>query len=320
MAAIYTYSRRASKLRSESTINQRYVRDAQPTTPSTPSNILIPTLIVSCLCLLALVVIGICHTIRKNRKGGDGNDLALTSIKANNDADIQQPNNHETLLSSTTTPPITQSTHSNIQTSTTPLNEPMIRNDTTTSTASDISKLFPPEIPESNDPTTSPSTSLNGPPSPPPETLIISPTSALQSRISIFHDNISNTLTTMSNSNTGDQMTFALEIEMQRIFGQFDEWGHDIVMEWAGRRNLEKDVVDLLQELTIDGPKISSITASSLKETYGIQDFRVRAKLVQALEYLKHGNSIYHASTLLTSEQQGHGADHFDGEQLPAYE
>ncbi|KAJ3327830.1 hypothetical protein HDU76_011036 [Blyttiomyces sp. JEL0837] len=71
-----------------------------------------------------------------------------------------------------------------------------------------------------------------------------------------------------------------LEIQLQRVYGIYNTWSHEQVMEWwieeTGSCNYH-----------IDGPLLATLDVHSLKEKCGDEDFRLRAKFIQAVEFLK---------------------------------
>ncbi|KAJ3329016.1 hypothetical protein HDU76_008823 [Blyttiomyces sp. JEL0837] len=82
-----------------------------------------------------------------------------------------------------------------------------------------------------------------------------------------------------------------------------------MVMEWARLKRVDAAVVEVLKNYRIDGPLLSTLDIHSLKDKCDVQDFRVRAKFMQAVEFLKDSSRVIANST-----------NHVDGEGLPQYE
>ncbi|KAJ3280797.1 hypothetical protein HDU76_009078, partial [Blyttiomyces sp. JEL0837] len=82
----------------------------------------------------------------------------------------------------------------------------------------------------------------------------------------------------------------ALEQEFQRSYGSFMGWSHQLVMEWARLRNFESVVIGFFTNYQIDGPTIDMLTMTTLQTKYEISDFRVRAKIMQAVQFLRHSS------------------------------
>ncbi|KAJ3304622.1 hypothetical protein HDU76_005148, partial [Blyttiomyces sp. JEL0837] len=60
-----------------------------------------------------------------------------------------------------------------------------------------------------------------------------------------------------------------LENHLQRLYGLYTTWSHEFVMDWANVKRLDPAVVKIF------------------REKFDIQDFRLRAKVIQAVEFLK---------------------------------
>ncbi|KAJ3310655.1 hypothetical protein HDU76_003320 [Blyttiomyces sp. JEL0837] len=102
-----------------------------------------------------------------------------------------------------------------------------------------------------------------------------------------------------------------LEVQLQRVYGIYNTWGHEHVMEWAGLKRLDPAVVEIFKSYHIDGPLLATLDVHSLKEKCGVEDFRLRAKFIQAVEFLKDSSqSLRNRST----------GDDVDGDSLPQYE
>ncbi|KAJ3332522.1 hypothetical protein HDU76_013960 [Blyttiomyces sp. JEL0837] len=110
---------------------------------------------------------------------------------------------------------------------------------------------------------------------------------------------------------TAPTSTTNLEIQFQRLYGFYNTWSHEHVMEWAGLKRLDPAVVEIFKNYHIDGPLLATLDVHSLKEKCGVEDFRLRAKFIQAVEFLKDSSrSLRNLST---------GSD-VDGDSLPQYE
>ncbi|KAJ3316284.1 hypothetical protein HDU76_001915 [Blyttiomyces sp. JEL0837] len=108
-----------------------------------------------------------------------------------------------------------------------------------------------------------------------------------------------------------------LENLLHRRFGVFSTWSHEIVMIWATRKMLDSAVVKILQDYHIDGQLLSTLTVHSLKEKCNIEDFRLRAKVIQAVEFLKDSQRV------VFSRQPDHDQNeptNDDFNQLPVYQ
>ncbi|KAJ3290863.1 hypothetical protein HDU76_007349 [Blyttiomyces sp. JEL0837] len=85
-----------------------------------------------------------------------------------------------------------------------------------------------------------------------------------------------------------------LENHLQRTQGLYDTWSHELVMQWARLKRLDAAVVKIFRDYHIDGPSLSTLTIHSLKDKFDVQDFRLRAKVIQAIEFLKDSSrAIY---------------------------
>ncbi|KAJ3309513.1 hypothetical protein HDU76_003585 [Blyttiomyces sp. JEL0837] len=100
-----------------------------------------------------------------------------------------------------------------------------------------------------------------------------------------------------------------LENYLQRLHGSYSSWTHEFVMEWARLKGLDAAVVEILRNYRIDGPLLARLDVHSLKEKCDVQDFRLRAKFMQAVEFLKDRSQVIANSSGIT-----------DNEVLPQYE
>ncbi|KAJ3289595.1 hypothetical protein HDU76_007513 [Blyttiomyces sp. JEL0837] len=103
-----------------------------------------------------------------------------------------------------------------------------------------------------------------------------------------------------------------LETYMQRVYGIYDTWSHEYVMEWARLKRLDPAVVEIMKNYHIDGPLLSTLDVHSLKEKCGVDDFRLRAKFIQSVEFLKDSSQ--------SLRNQSTGNEDGDGDNLPQYE
>ncbi|KAJ3299212.1 hypothetical protein HDU76_006379, partial [Blyttiomyces sp. JEL0837] len=102
-----------------------------------------------------------------------------------------------------------------------------------------------------------------------------------------------------------------LENHLQRLYGTYGSWTHELVMEWARRKRVDPAVVEILRSYRIDGPLLATLDIHSLKEKCDVQDFRLRAKFIQAVEFLKDSSQVIANSTVINDT---------DGEGLPQCE
>ncbi|KAJ3327297.1 hypothetical protein HDU76_012043 [Blyttiomyces sp. JEL0837] len=98
---------------------------------------------------------------------------------------------------------------------------------------------------------------------------------------------------------------------MQRVYGSYKFWTHEYVMEWARLKRLDSGVVEILRNYRIDGPLLATLDVHSLKDKCHVQDFRLRAKFMQAVEFLKDSSQLIANTTGITDA---------DNEVLPQYE
>ncbi|KAJ3334331.1 hypothetical protein HDU76_000024 [Blyttiomyces sp. JEL0837] len=91
--------------------------------------------------------------------------------------------------------------------------------------------------------------------------------------------------------------TIALEVGLQRTYGVYTGWSHNLVMEWASRRNFTAAVIQVFEALNLDGSMINELSTTSLHQVYNIADFYLRAKVLQAIEYLKHASMMISAGS-----------------------
>ncbi|KAJ3264788.1 hypothetical protein HDU76_012132, partial [Blyttiomyces sp. JEL0837] len=104
-----------------------------------------------------------------------------------------------------------------------------------------------------------------------------------------------------------------LENHLQRVYGRYSSWTHELVMEWSRLKRLDQAVIEILRNYRIDGPLLATLDVHSLKEKCDVQDFRLRAKFMQAVEFLKDSNQVITSSTTMAVSDG-------DGEDLPQYE
>ncbi|KAJ3299315.1 hypothetical protein HDU76_006353 [Blyttiomyces sp. JEL0837] len=105
-----------------------------------------------------------------------------------------------------------------------------------------------------------------------------------------------------------------LENHLQRVYGDYTTWTHEFVMEWARLKRVHPAVVEILKNYRINGALIATLDVNSLKEKCDVQDFRLRAKFLQAVEFLKDSSS-QSASSGLNGEDslpqyEGNGNNH----------
>ncbi|KAJ3286660.1 hypothetical protein HDU76_007952 [Blyttiomyces sp. JEL0837] len=100
-----------------------------------------------------------------------------------------------------------------------------------------------------------------------------------------------------------------LEIHLQRSYGLFNSWSHALVMEWARLKELDPAIVEIMRNYNIDGPLLATLDVHSLKEKCNVQEFRLRAKFIQAVEFLKDSRNVL--STSMNNDATG---------MLPRYE
>ncbi|KAJ3323637.1 hypothetical protein HDU76_013599 [Blyttiomyces sp. JEL0837] len=93
-----------------------------------------------------------------------------------------------------------------------------------------------------------------------------------------------------------------LENHLQRVHGSYTLWTHEFVIEWARLKRVDSAVVGILK---------TTLDVHSLKEKCNVQDFRLRAKFMQAVEYLKDSHRLIMNSTTIAAT---------DGDGLPQYE
>ncbi|KAJ3278797.1 hypothetical protein HDU76_009738 [Blyttiomyces sp. JEL0837] len=79
-----------------------------------------------------------------------------------------------------------------------------------------------------------------------------------------------------------------LEINLQREHGPYQSWDHDLVLEWVRLRQFEHSVRNFFVGYHIDGEAITSLDMTALSSKYSVTDFRTKAKIMQAVEYLRH--------------------------------
>ncbi|KAJ3298896.1 hypothetical protein HDU76_006419 [Blyttiomyces sp. JEL0837] len=94
-----------------------------------------------------------------------------------------------------------------------------------------------------------------------------------------------------------------LEIHLQRSYGLFHTWNHSLVMEWARLKDLDPAIVDIMKDFHIDGALLATLDVHSLKEKCHVQEFRLRAKFIQAVEFLKDSRNTL--STFMDNDASG---------------
>ncbi|KAJ3331488.1 hypothetical protein HDU76_003045 [Blyttiomyces sp. JEL0837] len=102
-----------------------------------------------------------------------------------------------------------------------------------------------------------------------------------------------------------------LENHLHRLYGTFSTWNHELVMEWARLKRLEPAVIEILRNYQMDGQLLATMDIHSLKDKCDVQDFRLRAKFMQGVEFLKDSSQLIANSTAI---------DNVDGDSLPQYE
>ncbi|KAJ3282285.1 hypothetical protein HDU76_008736, partial [Blyttiomyces sp. JEL0837] len=108
---------------------------------------------------------------------------------------------------------------------------------------------------------------------------------------------------------TAPTNNIVLESHLQRRYGMYSTWEHAMVMEWARLKRLG-GVVDY----QVDGALLSTLNIHSLKEKGNVEDFRLREKFMQALEFLKDSCSQ------LGNGGANVGSSGNDEDALPEYE
>ncbi|KAJ3320240.1 hypothetical protein HDU76_000351 [Blyttiomyces sp. JEL0837] len=94
-----------------------------------------------------------------------------------------------------------------------------------------------------------------------------------------------------------------LEIHLQRSYGLFHTWNHALVMKWARLKELDPTIVDIMKDYHIDGSLLATLDVHSLKEKCNVQEFRIRAKFIQAVEVLKDSRNVL--STSMNNDATG---------------
>ncbi|KAJ3330607.1 hypothetical protein HDU76_005262 [Blyttiomyces sp. JEL0837] len=89
-----------------------------------------------------------------------------------------------------------------------------------------------------------------------------------------------------------EQPINAIELEqgLQRLHGPFSSWSHELVNEWVGLRSFDAVVVRFITDFYIDGAILNNLSMNVLQEKYEIQEFRHRAMIMQAVEFLRHSS------------------------------
>ncbi|KAJ3309725.1 hypothetical protein HDU76_003539 [Blyttiomyces sp. JEL0837] len=101
-----------------------------------------------------------------------------------------------------------------------------------------------------------------------------------------------------------------LEQQFQRLYGPFTGWSHQLVMEWVRLRSFDSVVVEFFKNNQIDGSTMEMLSMTTLQSKFNVQDFRERARIIQALEFLRHSVKAPGNSTVNDS----------DSSLLPVYE
>ncbi|KAJ3330609.1 hypothetical protein HDU76_005264 [Blyttiomyces sp. JEL0837] len=84
--------------------------------------------------------------------------------------------------------------------------------------------------------------------------------------------------------------TIELEQGLQRTYGVFSSWSHELVKEWVRLRNFDAVVVQFITGYYVDGSMLNNLSMSVLQEKYKVQEFRHRAMIMQAVEFLRHSS------------------------------
>ncbi|KAJ3310710.1 hypothetical protein HDU76_003305 [Blyttiomyces sp. JEL0837] len=82
-------------------------------------------------------------------------------------------------------------------------------------------------------------------------------------------------------------------------------------MRLANLKKLDPAVVEIMRNYQIDGPLLSTLNVHSLKEKCDVQEFRLRAKFIQAVEFLKDSHQVITNSGTIAVSQ---------ADSLPQYE
>ncbi|KAJ3311461.1 hypothetical protein HDU76_003127 [Blyttiomyces sp. JEL0837] len=98
-----------------------------------------------------------------------------------------------------------------------------------------------------------------------------------------------------------------LEIHLQRTYGLYTTWSHHLVLDWARVKKVDKVIFNILRDYYVDGELLSTLDVHSLKSKLNIQDFRIRAKFIQCVEFLKDSHNVLVAAG--GPSQQGQDGD-----------
>ncbi|KAJ3329034.1 hypothetical protein HDU76_008780 [Blyttiomyces sp. JEL0837] len=93
-----------------------------------------------------------------------------------------------------------------------------------------------------------------------------------------LHPEIQRSLYTQSVQEAAPTSNTNLENHLQRVYGVYATWSHEVVMEWARLKKLDEAVVKIFRDYHIDGPLLATLTVHWLKEKCDVQDFRLRAQ------------------------------------------
>ncbi|KAJ3302514.1 hypothetical protein HDU76_005513, partial [Blyttiomyces sp. JEL0837] len=77
-------------------------------------------------------------------------------------------------------------------------------------------------------------------------------------------------------------------LNLQREHGPYQSWNHEMVLQWVQIRQFEFAVRSFFISHHIDGEAITNLDMTNLTSKYEVSDFRTRAKIMQAIEYLRH--------------------------------
>ncbi|KAJ3285349.1 hypothetical protein HDU76_008151 [Blyttiomyces sp. JEL0837] len=100
-----------------------------------------------------------------------------------------------------------------------------------------------------------------------------------------------------------------LENHLQRLYGSYTLWTYEFVMEWARLKKLDSEEW-VIFHYRIDGQLLSTLDVHSLKDKCDVQDFRLRAKFMQAVEFLKDSHRVVANSAAIANSTE---------ESLPEY-
>ncbi|KAJ3275979.1 hypothetical protein HDU76_010572 [Blyttiomyces sp. JEL0837] len=81
-----------------------------------------------------------------------------------------------------------------------------------------------------------------------------------------------------------------LEINLQQHYGPYYEWTQPQVLEWAYARIVDADVMGVLADPAMNGYMLQHLDTNILKTKFMVDDFPLRARVLQALEYLRQSS------------------------------